>query len=252
MLTHPTLDKLERLRFMGMTKALREQLQNPEVERLSFLERLGLLVDREVTDREDRRLKSRLRRAGLRQQACLEDIDYRAGRGLDKPLMRHLATCDWVRRHHNVVITGPTGVGKSFIACALAHKACLEGFGALYGRLSRLLEDLEVARGDGRYLKLLKQFSKVDVLVLDDWGLARLTALQQRDVLELLEDRHQRRSTIATSQLPLSSWHEAMANPTLADAILDRLIHNAHRIDLKGESMRKQLSDLHQRAESRK
>ncbi len=252
MLTHPTLDQLERLRFTGMTKALREQMQNPDVERLSFLERLGLLVDREVTDREDRRLKSRLRRAGLRQQACLEDIDYRTGRGLDKPLMRHLAACDWVRRHHNVVITGPTGVGKSFIACALAHKACLEGFGALYRRLSRLLEDLEVARGDGRYLKLLKQLSKVDVLVLDDWGLARLTALQQRDVLELLEDRHQRRSTIATSQLPLSSWHEAMADPTLADAILDRLIHNAHRIELKGESMRKQLSDLHQRTDSRK
>jgi DNA replication protein DnaC len=246
MLTHPTLEKLEQLRFHGMAGALREQRQTPEINQLSFEERLGLLVDRELTDREDRRLKSRLRRAKLRQQAAMEDLDYAAPRGLDKALLQHLATCEWVRRHHNVIVTGATGVGKSFIACALAHKACLLGFGAYYHRLPRLLEELDLARGDGRYLKLLRQLSKVDVLVLDDWGLIRLTGAQQRDLLELLDDRHQERSTIATSQLPLGNWHETMANPTLADAILDRLIHNAHRIELKGESMRKQMSDLHQ------
>jgi DNA replication protein DnaC len=246
MLTHPTLDKLEQLRFTGMAKALRDQLQTPDVEALGFIERLGLLVDREMTEREDRRLKSRLRRAGLRQEASMEDLDYRVGRGLEKALLLKLASCDWVRAHHNVVITGATGVGKSYVACALAHKACLEGYGALYFRLSRLLEDLELSRGDGRYLKLLKKLARIDVLVLDDWGLTRLSGTQQRDLLELLDDRHQARSTIATSQLPLASWHETMANPTLADAILDRLVHNAYRIELRGDSMRKQLSNLHQ------
>jgi DNA replication protein DnaC len=244
MLTHPTLHKLEQLRFTGMARALRDQLAQPESEQLDFLERLGLLVDREASVREDLRLKARLRRAQLRQQACVEDLDYRTGRGLDRQLMLHLAGCAWIRRHYNVVITGPTGVGKSFVACALAHKACLEGFTARYHRLPRLLEDLAIARGDGRYLKVLKQLARVDVLVLDDWGLTRLTASQQQDLLELLDDRHQRRSTIATSQLPVGHWHEAMANPTLADAILDRLIHNAHRIDLAGGSMRQHLSDV--------
>ncbi len=232
-----------------MAKALRQQMEDPGAEKMQFLQRLGLLIDREMTEREDRQLKSRLRRAKLRQNACIEDIDYRMGRGLDRMFIQHLGSCDWVRRHHNVVITGATGVGKSFIACALAHRACLEGFGATYHRLPRLLEDLEIARGDGRYLKLLRQLSKVDVLLLDDWGLTRLTAHQQRDLLELLDDRHQARSTIATSQLPLEHWHEAMADPTLADAILDRLIHNAHKINLNGESMRKTLSDLNQTTE---
>ena len=251
MLPHPTLDKLDQLRFQGMAGALREQLASPEVEGLTFLERLGLLIDREMTEREDRRLKSRLRRAGLRQQAAMEDLDYRAARGLDRPLMLQLASGDWVRRKQNVVITGPTGVGKSFIACSLAHKACLHGHGALYHRLPRLLEDLELARGDGRYLKLLRQLSKIDVLVLDDWGLTYLTAPQQRDLLELLDDRHERRSTIATSQLPVSAWHEAMADPTLADAMLDRLIHNAYRIELHGDSMRKQKSELQMKGRDR-
>lgn len=246
MLTHPTLEKLEQLRFTGMAQALRDQIQTPDLGEMSFLERLGLLVDREMTVREDKRLQRRLKRAKLRQQASMEDLDYRAARGLDKRLMLKLAACDWVRAHHNIVITGATGVGKSFVACALAHKACLEGFSVLYGRLSRLLEDIELSRGDGRYLKLLKKLSRIEVLVLDDWGLARLTALQQRDLLELLDDRHHTRSTIATSQLPVSSWHETMADPTLADALLDRLVHNAYRIELRGDSMRKQLSNLHQ------
>lgn len=248
MLTHPTLDKLDALRFTGMARALRSQLSDPASDpasgRLDFLERLGLLVDQEMTEREDKRLKSRLRRAGLRQSACLEDLDYRSGRGLDRSLMRQLSTCEYVRRHHNVVITGPTGVGKSFIACALAHRACLEGHTARYARLSRLVDDLALARGDGRYLKLLAQLAKVEVLLLDDWGLSPLTAAQQRDLLEVLDDRHEVRSTIATSQLPVGRWHETMADPTLADAILDRLVHSAYRIELKGDSMRKRLSPL--------
>lgn len=246
MLNHPTLQRLEELRFTGMAKAFREQLEIPEVETLTFEERLGLLVDREATERQDRRLKTRLKKAKLRLDASMEDLDYRAARGLDKKLMLHLASCDWVRRHHNIVITGATGVGKSYVACALAHKAILEGFGALYHRLSRLLQDLQLARGDGRYIKLLKSLSRIDVLVLDDWGLAQLTPPQQRDVLELLDDRHMRKSTIVTSQLPTDHWHEAMADPTLADAIMDRLIHNAHHVNLIGPSMRKQLSDLNQ------
>ena len=246
MLNHPTLEKLDELRLSGMVAALRDQLETPDVESLSFEERLGLLVDREATERDDRRLKTRLRTAKLRLTASVEDIDYRPGRGLDKKVILHLAACDWVRRHQNVVITGATGVGKSFVACALAHKACLNGHGALYHRLPRLIEDIQLSRGDGRYIKLLKSLSRIDVLILDDWGLAQLTPPQQRDLLELLDDRHTRKSTIVTSQLPVNHWHEAMADPTLADAILDRLMHNAHHINLKGESMRKQLSNLRQ------
>ena len=244
MLHHPTLQKLEELRLVGMAAALRDQLDMPDIESLSFEERIGLLVDREATERDDRRLKTRLRKAKLRQTASVEDLDYRSGRGLDKKVILHLSGCDWVRRHQNVVITGATGVGKSFVACALAHKACLNGHGALYHRLPRLVEDIQLSRGDGRYIKLLKSLSRIEVLVLDDWGLARLTPPQQRDLLELLDDRHTRKSTIVTSQLPVEKWHETMADPTLADAILDRLVHNAHHINLKGESMRKRLSDL--------
>lgn len=246
MLTHPTLQRLEELRLAGMAKAFREQLESADIDALTFEERLGLLVDREAIERQDRRLKTRLKKAKLRLDASMEDLEYRTGRGLDKKLMLHLASCDWVRRHHNVVVTGATGVGKSYVACALGHKACLEDFGVLYHRLARLLEDLQLARGDGRYIKLLKSLSRIDVLILDDWGLAQLTPPQQRDVLELLDDRHMRKSTVVTSQLPIDHWHEAMADPTLADAILDRLVHNAHHITLRGESMRKQLSELHQ------
>jgi DNA replication protein DnaC len=244
MLTHPTLDKLQHLKFTGMAAALAEQMQMPDIEELAFEERLGLLVDRELTERENRRLSSRLRRARLKHNAALEDIDYRHPRGLDKSLIQFLATCQWVKEHLNILITGPTGVGKTWIACALAHKACREGYTAGYLRLPRLLQDMAIAKGDGRYPKLLATLAKTDVLVLDDWGLAKLTGEQRRDLLEILEDRHATRSTLATSQLPIETWHDIIGDPTLADAILDRLVHNAYRIHLKGASMRKRKANL--------
>jgi DNA replication protein DnaC len=239
MLNHPTLDKLEALRFNGMVKALTEQMSVPDIDDLSFEERLGLLVDREMTEREDRRLKTRLRQAKLRQSACVEDIDYRHPRGLDKSLILDLAGCQWIKRHLNIMITGPTGVGKTWIACALAQKACREGYRALYLRLPKLLQELPIAKGDGTYINLLTRLAKIDVLILDDWGLSKLMAEQRRDLLEILEDRYDSRSTIVTSQLPLDKWHDIIGDPTLADAILDRLVHNAYKINLRGESMRK-------------
>jgi DNA replication protein DnaC len=244
MLNHPTLDKLQALRFIGMLKALTEQAAMPDIDALSFEERLGLLIDREMTEREDRRLKTRLRQAKLKQNACVEEIDYRHPRGLDKALMLDLTGCQWIKRHLNLLITGPTGVGKTWIGCALAQKACREGYTALYLRLPRLLQELSIAKGDGTYAKLLVRLAKVDVLILDDWGLSRLIAEQRRDLLEIMEDRHDNRSTIVTSQLPLEKWHNSIGDPTMADAILDRLVHNAYKINLKGESMRKRKSDL--------
>jgi DNA replication protein DnaC len=244
MLNHPTLDKLQDLRFTGMAKALTEQMALPDIDDLSFEERLGLLVDREMTEREDRRLTTRLRQAKLKQNACIEDIDFKQSRGLDKSLILDLAQCQWIKRHLNLLITGPTGVGKTWVACALAQKACREGFTSLYLRLPRLLQELPIAKGDGTYTRLLTRLAKVDVLILDDWGLSKLTAEQRRDLLEILEDRHDTRSTIVTSQLPLDQWHHIIGDPTLADAILDRLVHNAYKINLKGESMRKNKSML--------
>jgi len=244
MLTHPTLDKLQTLKFTGMTAALAEQLQMPDIDELAFEERLGLLVDREITARENRRLASRLRRARLKHNAALEDIDYRHPRGLDKSLIQSLAACQWVKEHLNILITGPTGVGKTWLACALAQKACREGYTALYLRLPRLLQEMAIAKGDGRYPKLLTMLAKTEVLILDDWGLAKLTAEQRRDLLEILEDRHGVRSTLATSQLPIEKWHDLIGDPTLADAILDRLVHNAYKINLKGDSMRKRKATL--------
>ena len=244
MLKHPTLDKLHALKLTGMAAALEDQSATPDITDLSFEERLGLLVDREMTERDNRRMSSRLRRAKLRHAAILEDIDYRNSRGLDKGLVQSLASCQWVKEHLNVLITGPTGVGKTWLACALAHKACREGYTAQYVRLTRLLRDLTIAKGDGQYSKLLTSLAKVDVLILDDWGLMKLSAENRRDLLEVLEDRHGRRSTIATSQLPIEEWHGIIGDATLADAILDRLVHNAYKINLRGESMRKQQAKL--------
>ena len=244
MLKHPTLDKLHALKLTGMAAALEDQSATPDITDLSFEERLGLLVDREMTERDNRRMSSRLRRAKLRHAAILEDIDYRNSRGLDKGLVQSLASCQWVKEHLNVLITGPTGVGKTWLACALAHKACREGYTAQYVRLTRLLRELTIAKGDGQYSKLLTNLAKVDVLILDDWGLMKLSAENRRDLLEVLEDRHGRRSTIATSQLPIEEWHGVIGDATLADAILDRLVHNAYKINLRGESMRKQQAKL--------
>lgn len=242
MLTHPTLDKLHALKLTGMVQALSEQMTTPDITALSFEERLGLLVDREMTERDNRRLKTRLHKAKLRQSACLEDLDYRPPRGLDKSLITRLALCQWIRDRHNVLITGPTGIGKTWIACALGHHACRQGFTTLYLRLPRLLQELPMAKGDGRYGKLMTTLSRTDLLLLDDFGLAPLHDEHRHDLLEVLEDRHDQRATIVTSQLPVEHWHEAIGDSTLADAILDRLVHNAYKIALKGDSMRKRLA----------
>jgi len=244
MLTHPTIDKLETLRLSGMVGALREQWKTPDINQLSFEERLGLLTDREVDVRETKRLQSRLKKAKLRQSASLEDIDYRQPRGLDKSLIIKLADCQWISKHQNLIVTGPTGAGKSYLACAFAQKACREGYNTSYVRMSRLFEDLGLAKGDGRYSKILASLAKTDLLVLDDYGLAKLTREHRHDLLEILEDRYGVRSTLVTSQLPLEHWHEQIGDPTLADAIMDRLVHNAHKIQLKGGSMRKKNSNL--------
>jgi DNA replication protein DnaC len=244
MLIHPILDKLRSLRFFGMLTALEEQMKMADIEKLSFEERFGLLVDREMIDRQNRRFKTRLGKAKLRQTACLEDIDFRHPRGLDKSLMMQLASGQWIKEANNVLIIGPTGVGKTYLACALAHKACQQDYSALYFRLPRLLQELDIAKGDGRYGKILKGFAKTNLLVIDDWGLKKFIKDQSHDILEILEDRHRFRSTLITSQVPVDHWHEIVADPTLADAILDRLVHNAYRINLKGESMRKKKSNL--------
>jgi DNA replication protein DnaC len=246
MLLQPLIKNLLALRLFAMARGLEDQQRLPEIDSLTFEERLGLLVDREMTDRDNRRLKTRLRQARLRQEAVLEDVDFRHPRGLDKTLLAHLSSCGWIEQHHNLLITGPTGCGKTFLACALAHKACREGFTVRYLRLHRLLQDLQIAKGDGRYTKLLAVLVKTDLLVLDDWGIAPFTDEQRRDLLEILEDRHSRRSTLVTAQLPVDKWHAQIGDPTLADAILDRLIHNAHKIPLtlKGDSMRKLKSSL--------
>ena len=244
MLPHPTLDKLQTLRLHGMLKAFAEQLKTPDIDSLSFEERLGLLVDRELTERDDKRLSSRLRQARLKHNACLEDIDYRAPRGLDKALILQLSSGQWLRDGLNLIIGGPTGVGKTWLACALAHQACRDAYSVRYLRLPRLLEELGLAHGDGRFAKLMAGYAKTDLLILDDWGLAPFTAAQRRDMLELLDDRYGNRSTLVTSQMPVDKWHALIGDPTLGDAILDRLVHNAYRIELKGESMRRRATKL--------
>lgn len=239
MLSIPTEDKLRSLKLYGMLKAFQEQRGQSDCSQLSFEERLGLLVDRESTERDNRRLTTRLRQAHLRQQACIENIDYSQHRGLDKSLIKTLATGEWLKEHLNVLITGPCGVGKSFIACALSHKACLLDYKALYVRAPRLFNDLGLARADGRYSRLMKNLAKTHLLVIDDWGLSTLNDSERADLLEIMEDRHNVQSTIVTSQLHVKHWHETIGNATLADAILDRLVHNAYTIDLDGPSMRK-------------
>lgn len=246
MLNNPTMEKLAELKLTGMLKAFREQEEMPDVVSLSFEERFGLMLDREVTDRDNRKLNSRLKKAKLKQNACVEDIDYRHKRGLDKSQMTQLISCKWVREKNNVIIIGPTGTGKSYIAEALAQKACREGHSALRTRFPTLMKELEIAENDGRYPKMMKSLAKTALLVIDDFGLDQLTSKQRRNFLELLEDRYSFRSIIVTSQFPVKKWHDIIGDPTLADAILDRLVHNAYKITLKGESMRKTKRNLTQ------
>jgi DNA replication protein DnaC len=239
MLTHPTLDQLHQLGLHGMAKGFRELECQPEVTSLAHAEWLALLLDHEVTLRRQKRFESRARAAKLRQSASIEDVNYRAPRGLDRALFLKLAGCDWIRARHNLLITGPCGVGKSWLACALGQKACREDLSTAYHRVPRLFSALALARADGRYARILRQIAKVDLLILDDWGPETLNADQRRDLLEIIDDRHEMRSIIVTSQVPIDRWYEIIGDPTIADAILDRLVHNAYRIDLTGESLRK-------------
>lgn len=240
MLVHPTLEKIRQLKFHGMAQALEEQLQSTEYASLSFEDRLGFMVDREMTQRENRRFQLRLARAKIRQRdACLEDLDYSSQRDLDRSLIKTLSTCQWIRDRLNLLIDGPTGSGKTYLASAFANKACREGFRVACFRAPRLFQQLAIAHGDGSWPKLMRSMAKVHLLIVDDWGLAKITDSQERDFLEILEDRHGIHATLIASQIPSGQWHELMDNPTVADAIMDRLIHNAYKINLKGESMRK-------------
>lgn len=239
MLQEPMMDKLTAMRLLGMVDALKAQQQDPAASELSFLERLGLLVDHQWTWRENQALARRLAVAKLKG-ACVEDIDYRASRGLDRSVIRALAQkSDWVQKHEHIFVLGPTGVGKSFVACALAQKACRDGYSAFYVRAAALFRDLSIARADGSLRSMLARLSRIDVLVIDDWAMTPLAETERRDFWEICEDRYQTRSTILTSQLPVARWHEQIGEPTSADGILDRLVHNAHRIEMRGDSMRK-------------
>jgi len=227
------------MKCWGLAASFQDFLEQPSGDELSFEERFGLMVDREWNERQERKLKHRLGSAKLREQACMEDINYRHPRGLDRSVMQRLATCSWVTHHENVILTGKTGVGKTWIACALANKACKEGFTARYVRVPRLLHSLLIARADGSYSKEMNKLAKVEILILDDLGLAPLNDADRRELLEVLEDRQGSKSTIVTSQLPVKNWHDTIGDPTIADAILDRLTSKAHRIELKGISLRR-------------
>jgi DNA replication protein DnaC len=241
MLNEPTIEKLKAMRLDTVAAAWLEQQRRPEIAKLSFDERFAMLVDAEWLYRENRRLTRCLKEAKLRlSQACVEDIDYPTKRELDRAVVRQLATCGWVREHQNVVITGATGTGKTYLACALAHQACRKGFRAIYRRASRLADEMTLARADGSYARALARLARVDVLVIDDWGHAPMRDQERRDLVEVLDDRHGLRSTIMTSQLPTAKWHDHIGDPTNADAICDRVLHNAHRLVLKGPSRRKE------------
>ena len=240
MLTHPTLDQLRALKLDGMADAFIELQQQDMAKDLSHVEWLALLVDREMANRNTKRLQIRLRAARLRHgQACVEDVDYRAQRQLDKALFQQLASNRWIAEHRNLFVIGPTGIGKSWLACALAHKACRDGYTVHYTRVPRLFAELELQHGDGRFPKLFRLLTKPNLLILDDWGPVRLSASQRHDLMEIIEERHGRSSTLITSQLPVEAWLEVIGEPTFADAILDRVVHNAYRLALNGPSMRK-------------
>ncbi len=240
MLHHPTLDQLKQLRLQGMADAFTEMQANPQADELAHPEWLALLLDRETAERNNRRLQYRLRNARLRHAgACVEDVDYRTPRRLDRALFQQLADGKWLREHRNLIIVGPCGVGKTWLACALGNKACRDDFSVLYKRVPRLFAELEIGRGDGRYPRIFRALVRANLLILDDWGPDRLTGQQRRDLLEIFEDRYGNASTLITSQLPIDKWHQVIGDPTFADAILDRIVHNAYRLKLEGESMRK-------------
>jgi len=244
MLIHPTIDKLNDMRLTGMAQGFRAQLENPEIHNLPFEDRFALIVDMEFMARENRQLATRLKSAQLRQNAALEDLDTKPSRGLDRALLASLSTCQWVKQRHNLLITGATGVGKTWLSCALSHNACRRGIRVVYHRLPALMQDLDLARHDGRYTKIMRGIAKAELLILDDWGIAPMSPEQLRDLLEMIDVRYEKGSTLITSQLPVASWHEALNDPTMADAILDRVVHNAYKIDLKGPSMRKLRSKI--------
>ncbi len=250
MLNEQTLEKLCDMKLNGMADAFKEQLQQPDIEQLTFEDRFALLVDRHWSWKEGRRMKRLLSSAKLKVNACIEDIDYKAPRGIDKSVVLRLAGCDWIRSSQNIIITGPTGVGKTYLSCALANKACREGFAALYKRAPRLFQEITIARADGTYAKLMNKLAKAKVLIIDDFGLAPLSDSERRELLEVIEDRQGLTSTIVVSQVPVENWHENIGDATIADAILDRLIHNAHRFNLRGESMRKRRTTLTKRKNS--
>ena len=243
MLNQQTVDQLLRMKLKGMSYAYQEQLQQPTPD-LTFEERFGLLVDREWIYREDRRLKGRLKAAKLKEPACVEDIDYRHPRGIDRSLFKNLISCQWISKHQNLILIGPSGCGKTYLACALANQACRLGLTTLYSRSSKLLHHFQIAKADGSYSRLLTKLAKLNLLIIDDWGLTPLTAAERRDLLEILDDRYNRSATLITSQFPVNTWHDLIGEATIADAILDRLVHSAHKITLRGDSMRKLRSPL--------
>ncbi|HSB52833.1 MAG TPA: IS21-like element helper ATPase IstB [Gemmatimonadales bacterium] len=245
MLRSPTVEKLQALHLHGLLAAWEDQERQPSYAELPFAERLGLLIDAEWTARENRRELQRLKSAKLRlPQACVEDLDFRTPRGLDKALIRSLVAGQWIAQHQNLICLGPTGTGKTFLACALARQACRQGYTVRYVRAPRLFQDLALARGEGSYPLLLGQLARVELLVVDDWGIAPLTETERRDFLEVMDDRHGTRSTLLAGQLPVSHWHECIGDPTIADAICDRVVHNAHHVTLTGGSMRKARASL--------
>ena len=238
-MTQATLDKMHGMRLLGMATEFENQLSSTNLAELSFPERTGMMVDAEWTAREQRKLKRRLTDAKLRYTASIEDIDFRAHRGLDREVVRSLATGDWIRQHHGLLITGPTGIGKSYLACAFVERACRSGFTAYYVRTPRLLQDIAVARGDGSYSRLLARLAKLDLLALDDWLFNPLKDSERRDLVEVIEDRYQRRSTLVATQLPVPAWHQAIGDDTVADALCDRIVHDTYKMELKGPTMRK-------------